>query len=398
MQKLGLFNFQHYAFPAINTPEKQYPYVTLSCDLTTKIAGFSNLKTFPRQFPCSITPLRLFSSSFFVLTRCAMKRFYCVIPLLCCWISFSGWGFFAHQRINRLAVFTLPPPMVRFYKKHITFITEAAVNPDRRRYSVPDEAARHYIDLDHYGDSTLFRMPKYWNQAVAEFSEDTLKSYGIVPWHVNTMYYRLRDAFMLRDPERILKLSAEIGHYIADANVPLHTTENYNGQLTGQEGIHGFWESRLPELFSDSYDYFVGKAGYLEDPQLAIWDGVSIAHQCVKTVLAEERGLAQKFGEKKYSFETKGKQTVKVYSQEYSKAFHKILDGMVERQMRTAVKMIGDFWYTAWVDAGQPDLNTLIDFKPSEQELLQRQKELEEWKVKDFSAREHDDPSQEVPK
>jgi hypothetical protein len=322
-----------------------------------------------------------------------MKRTYCIIFLLCSWVILSGWGFFAHQRINRLAVFTLPPPMVRFYKKHITFLTESAVNPDRRRYSVPDEAARHYIDLDHYGDSTLFKMPKFWNKAVAELSEDTLKAYGIVPWHVNTMYYRLRDAFLLRDPVRILKMSAEIGHYIADANVPLHTTENYNGQLTGQEGIHGFWESRLPELFSDQYDYFVGKATHLEDPQLAIWDGVAAAHQCVKAVLAEEKQLAEKFKEKKYSFETKGRNTVKVYSQEYSQAFHKILDGMVERRMRAAIKMIGDFWYTAWVDAGQPDLNLLIDYKPDEEELLQRQKEIDEWKAKTFRVPGHQDDS-----
>lgn len=326
-----------------------------------------------------------------------MKYITCSFLLLFGGSILSGWGFFAHQRINRLAVFTLPPTMVRFYKKHITFITEAAVNPDRRRYSVTDEAARHYIDLDHYGDSTVFKMPKFWNQAVDKFSEDTLKSYGIVPWHVNTMYYRLRDAFLLRDPDRILKMSAEIGHYIADANVPLHTTENYNGQLTGQEGIHGFWESRLPELFSDQYDYFVGKASYLENPQLVIWNGVAEAHQCVKAVLAEEKQLAEKFKEKKYSFETKGRQTVKVYSKEYSKAFHKILDGMVERRMRAAIKMIGDFWYTAWVDAGQPDLNLLIDYTPSEEELLQRRKEVEEWKVKTFKAREHQDDPEEVP-
>jgi hypothetical protein len=115
-------------------------------------------------------------------------------------------------------------------------------------------------------------------------------------------------------------------------------------------------------------------------------------------VLAEEKLLAEIFKEKKYSFETKGRQTVKVYSQEYSKAFHKILDGMVERQMRTAIKMIGDFWYTAWVDAGQPDLNLFIDYKPTEAELLQRRKELEEWKVRTFRAREHQDgSSEEVP-
>lgn len=184
-------------------------------------------------------------------------------------LLFSNWGFFAHERINRLAVFTLPPEMIGFYKKNIRYITEASVNPDRRRFSSVDEAPRHYIDLDHYGDSALYKMPRYWQAAVQKYSEDTLKAYGIVPWHINRMYYSLKEAFLIRDPERILKISAELGHYIADAHVPLHTTENYNGQLTGQEGIHAFWESRLPELFSDDFDYFVGKAEYISNPQAA---------------------------------------------------------------------------------------------------------------------------------
>jgi hypothetical protein len=204
------------------------------------------------------------------------------------------------------------------------------------------------------------------------------------------MYYRLRDAFLLKDPQRILRLSAEIGHYIADAHVPLHTTENYNGQLTGQEGIHGFWESRLPEIFSDDYDFFVGKASYLENPQLSIWQGIASAHKDVKFVLVEERQLAEKFKERKYSFETKGRQTVKVYAREYAKAYHKILDGMVERQMRGAIKMIANFWYTAWIDAGQPDLRLLIDYKPTEEELLNRRREIETWKEQHMKGRDHE--------
>ncbi len=319
-----------------------------------------------------------------------MKKLFCFVFLISILLVISGWGFFAHQRINRLAVFTLPPGMIGFYKKNISYITEASINPDRRRFSVPEEAPRHYIDLDHYGDSSLYTMPRFWNAAVEKYSEDTLKAYGIVPWHINTMYYRLKDAFLIRDPERILKLSAELGHYIADAHVPLHTTENYNGQLTGQEGIHGFWESRLPELFSDHYDFFVGKAEYLINPQLAIWKGIESANLQVKFVLSEEKKLAEKFREKKYSFETKGRQTVKVYALEYSKAYHKILDGMVERQMRAAIKMMGDFWYTAWIDGGQPDLKLLIDYKPSEQELQQRRKEVDEWKKQVVKARDHE--------
>jgi hypothetical protein len=303
---------------------------------------------------------------------------------------FSSWGFFGHKRINQLAVFTLPPEMIGFYKRNIDYITEASVNPDRRRFSMVDEAPRHYIDLDHYGDSAFALMPRYWNTAVEKFTEDTLKAYGIVPWHVQRMYYQLRDAFMVGDPDRILKISAEIGHYIGDAHVPLHTTENYNGQLTGQEGIHGFWESRLVELYSDNYDFFVGRAAYVQNTQLKIWDVVMESHLLKDTVLLLEKRLSLKYGERRFSFETKGKQTVKVYSEAYARHYHKLLKGMVERRMRSAILTTGSFWYTAWIDAGQPDLSKIINHKPSEEELMARRKELEAWKKNVVQARDHE--------
>ncbi|MBX2947499.1 MAG: S1/P1 Nuclease [Cyclobacteriaceae bacterium] len=292
----------------------------------------------------------------------------------------AGWGFHAHRQINRLAVFTLPPEMIGFYKANIGYITEASVNADRRRFAVVDEAPRHYIDIDHFGDSAIYTMPRYWKEAVEQYGEDTLKAYGILPWHINVIYYRLKDAFLVRDPARILSLSADLGHYLADAHVPLHTTENYNGQLTGQEGIHAFWESRLPELFSAEYDFFAGKAAYIENPQLEAWKIIETTHQHLKEVFAVERQLTFEMGEKKYSFESRGKQTIKVYSYEFSKAYHDALKGIVERQMRASLKSIGDFWYSAWVDAGQPDMKSLINYKPTEAELAQRRKEMEEWK------------------
>ncbi|MEO7990727.1 MAG: zinc dependent phospholipase C family protein [Chryseolinea sp.] len=319
-----------------------------------------------------------------------MNRLIKFIFLIGIILLFSSWGFFAHQRINRLAVFILPPEMIGFYKANIHYITQAAVNPDRRRFSSPEEAPRHYIDIDHYGDSALNKMPRFWKEAVEKYSEDTLKAYGIVPWHINVMYYRLRDAFLMNNPETILRNSAELGHYVADAHVPLHTTENYNGQLTGQEGIHAFWESRLPELFSDNYDFFVGKASHIDNVQIAAWKAIEDSHRSVDSVLLFEKELSNHLGSSKYSFETKGRQTVKVYSQEYSLAYHKILKGMVERQMRGAIKMIGDLWYTAWVDAGQPDLKKLIDYKPTEEELKRKREEVEAWKKEQVKSRPHE--------
>src|ERR1044071_4100677 len=178
----------------------------------------------------------------------------------------SGWGFFGHENINRLAVFTLPAEMSLFYKKNIHYIVEASVNPDKRRYAVASEGPRHYIDMDDY-DS----LPKYWSEAIKKLTKDSLMAHGIVPWHTHTMYLRLKEAFMLRDPAKILRISSELGHYVADAHVPLHTTSNHNGQKTDQHGIHGLWESRLPELFFKDYDMFVGHARYINDVQSAMW-------------------------------------------------------------------------------------------------------------------------------
>jgi hypothetical protein len=300
------------------------------------------------------------------------------------------WGFFAHEKINRLAIFTLPPAMIGFFKENVDYLSQAAVNPDKRRYVVEEEGARHYIDLDHYGDSALQVLPHEWHDAIKEFGNDSLQAYGILPWHIEKMFYRLRDAFLKKDPALILKVSAELGHYIADANVPLHTTQNYNGQLTGQEGIHGFWESRLPETFFNEYDFFVGRASYLENPRAAAWEAIRSAHLLVDRVLAEEKKLSDRYQERKYGFETRGKSTVKVYAMEYTREYHSVLDGMVEKQMRASVKMIGDFWFTAWLDAGQPDLTKLIHAKPSHEELLENRKALDEMKERRFSERLHE--------
>ncbi|MCR9251222.1 MAG: zinc dependent phospholipase C family protein [bacterium] len=289
-----------------------------------------------------------------------------------------------------MAVFTLPPEMITFYKYYIQDLTENAVNPDRRRYAVKNEAPRHYIDLDVYGDSALYKLPRYWNDAVEKYSEDTLMAYGIVPWHVNKMKHWLTKAFLNKDVDAILRLSADLGHYIGDSNVPLHTTENYNGQMTGQYGIHGFWESRLPELFIDEYDFFVGQADYIERPQLRAWKAVEQAHLALDSVLSFEKILTEKFPEsKKYSFEERGNITTKVYSREFSTAYHDMLSGMVERRMRASVKMVGDFWYTCWVDGGQPDLTALIEGF-TEENRKQLEEDMKKWNIKTIESRSHE--------
>jgi hypothetical protein len=192
-----------------------------------------------------------------------------------------------------------------------------------------------------------------------KYTKDTLHTYGIVPWNIQWMLRNLTQAFQENNTPRILKYAAEIGHYIGDAHVPLHTTSNYNGQQTNQHGIHGFYESRLPELFSQNYDFFVGKAAYLHNPLDAAWEAVEGSFAGLDSVFLFEKLLHKSFPEnQKYAYEAKGNQLQKVYSPNFSEAYHKHLDGMVERRMTAAILCVASFWYTAWVNAGQPDFQS----------------------------------------
>lgn len=290
------------------------------------------------------------------------------------------WGFFGHKRINRIAVFTLPPEMFGFYKEHLEYITDHAVDPDMRRYAVEGEAQCHYIDLDHYykpGENPFEIIPRKWNDAVKKYSEDTLQAYGIVPWHIQNMKFKLQKAFETKNVDLILKYSSDIGHYIADSHVPLHTTENYNGQLTGQKGIHGLWESRLVELNAEDYDYFVGKGKYIKNVLDFTWENIKASHLALDSVLRIEKEITSYFpSDRKYSYEQKGNTNISVYSKEFCDEYHKRLNNMVERRLKAAILAVGSIWYTAWVDAGQPDLSKLQAMPPSA-ELLKEFKDLD---------------------
>ena len=387
----------------------------------------------------------------------------------------DAWGFYGHRRINRMAVFTLPPEMLVFYKKNIDFITEHAVDPDKRRYATKHEAVRHYIDLDRHGEFPFLELPRRWEEAIMKYTEvqivqsrgdtislfsgqtqvgeelllevnaqltdalfsaiavehyrpffrtnilaqyyedewlvpcdslrqflgqsidcqqviahDTLTEHGILPYNLTRVQKQLTEAFKQNDAKRILRLSAEIGHYIGDAHVPLHTTENYNGQLTDQRGIHAFWESRIPELFADEqYDYLVGKAEYIEEQETFFWDIVLTSHSYVDSVLLIEKDLSQTFPEdQQYCYDERLNRTIRTYCRDYAEAYQTRMNGMVEDRMRASILALGNVWYTAWVDAGSPDLNNLDPtFTKADEE---QQKALEaEFQGGEIKGREH---------
>jgi hypothetical protein len=295
-----------------------------------------------------------------------MKRWLLGSCLLLISMNAWCWGFFGHRHINYHAIFLLPPEMLIFFKQHADFLTEHAVDPDKRRYAVTAEAPRHYIDLDRYGKAPYTDLPRNWNEAVGKFSEDSLNQHGIGPWWIQVMMARLTNSFRAKDVSKILRLSAELGHYLADLHVPLHASSNHNGQHTGQHGIHGFWESRIPELLAEkNWDFFIGHAVYINDPLAYIWDRVIESAAAADTVLRFEKMLSAKYpSDQKFSYEDRNGVIIRQYSSGYSQAYNAMLNNMIERRMKMSIYAVASFWYTAWANAGQPALKGLMKDSP----------------------------------
>jgi len=319
-----------------------------------------------------------------------MRLFYLLFFLVFNLHHACSWGFLAHRQINRLAVYCLPPELFGFFKYQIDFVATHAVNPDKRRYAVEGEAACHYIDLDRYGPNPLDSIPQRWTDAAGKFTQDTLMAHGIVPWAVQRTYYRLVDAFSHRNPSLILRYAADLGHYVGDAHVPLHTTSNYNGQKTNQHGIHGLWESRIPEISLESYLLMPGRCAYVDDPLKEIWKVVAESHRLLDTVLTFERDLSVQFPEdQKYTYELRGSNAVRVYSAAFALAYEQSMEGMVERRMMESIRVTASLWYSAWLLAGQPNLEPFIGWKPNEVDQNQLKSEEESWLHRIFNVPEH---------
>jgi hypothetical protein len=275
-----------------------------------------------------------------------------------------AWGFYSHRLINRMAVYTLPAEMSPFFKKHINYLAEHAVDPDKRSRTVPGEAEKHYIDMEAFREDSVNKVPMYWKDAVAKYTEDSLRAIGINPWWIEKMAWKLTQAFRDENKNLILYYAANMGHYIADATVPLHTSLYYDGKIPAQKGIHAFWETRIPELFASNYDFLVGKAEYIGNIQEKAWELIRITHAQLDTVFMVEEYMRANFPQDRmYAFESRGYQTMKQFSTEYSAEFSKRMNNMVERNLRRAIVAVGSFWYTCWVNAGQPDLSGLDNRK-----------------------------------
>jgi hypothetical protein len=308
-----------------------------------------------------------------------------------------AWGSWGHEHINRAAVLALPPAMRTFFYNHVDFMVQEAVVPDLRKYTLSDKAEgpRHFIDLEDYGNLPISQLPQTSTEAYAKYEPAFLDKNGRLPWFIQDMLGKLTQAMKNGRKEDILFIAADLGHYLGDATQPLHTSQNHDGQLTGQKGIHAFYESQTVEKFGKTYNFKLKEPQLIQDPVAETWRLIAQSHASADTLLSIEKKLQTEIGAANM-FETDAQGQVKknvfnsnIRTAAYTESFHKALKRMEERQLRTAAQAAANYWYTAWVNAGKPDLSKLdteYTTKSSQANLKDELKLLQTGKLVDFSS------------
>lgn len=289
------------------------------------------------------------------------KKFALTVLITSVLIISASWGFLVHKTVHQLAVYELPETMLPFFYQQMDYLVTNAPRPDMRRNEDSTEATKHFIDLEMFGEEAATKMPLDWNHAVQKYTADSLRKYGYVPYHIIYMKDKLTEAFRMGNRDSILFYAADLGHYIGDAHVPLHTTVNYDGQLTDQKGLHSLWESMIPEIEIGNYSlYSTHKATYLKKPAETIWQAVRNAAKLVPDMLLKEKEVSKGFTEEqKFRVQIRRGKETKSYTTAFAKAYAAALGTTINDQLRHSADLIADFWYTSWVDAGKPDLTRI---------------------------------------
>lgn len=275
-------------------------------------------------------------------------------------ITLCSWGFSAHKDLHAVSINGLPSPLFDFCKQHQQHLISESIAPDRRKHTDTTEAIKHYIDLDLF-DSTM--------------------NHGSLPWTVADTYDQLVWAYTnCKDTDYILKLMVDLGHYIGDAHVPLHTTSNYNGQLSGQTGIHALWETHVYELTNEDWEPRKIHSLYISDIDAWIWDIIYSSNSLVDEVLLNEEQIRNSSSSKSINgYRTRGRTLELLPTPEFCKAYSDSIGNMVENRFYMSANNISSAWYSAWVDAGSPNLkclNSTNELIPTTPTLLSKLKEL----------------------
>ncbi|MHA8066900.1 zinc dependent phospholipase C family protein [Aquirufa sp. ROCK2-A2] len=290
-----------------------------------------------------------------------MKNNKLIIIIGLCVITFisASWGFLAHKTLQQISIYQLPDELGTFFYANQDYLVQNSIRPDVRRKDDKTEDCKHYLDMDAhvFGPNYLTDIPHDFQAAIKKYSIDSLRKEGLVPWEVNRVYGRLVNAFKHNMKDSVLFYAADLGHYVADAHVPLHTTKNHDGQLTGQKGMHVLWESLVPEEELVSYQLYVPtQVSYIKNPQDFIFQILHESHAMLPEMFRVEKEVTAEIGEEnKHEMVEKYGRKMKYYTKGFIRAYGKKLGPSIQQRMLISSNRVASFWYSAWKDAGSPD-------------------------------------------
>jgi hypothetical protein len=269
--------------------------------------------------------------------------------IVCAQVPVGAWGFDVHRLIAERAIALLPTDIRPYYEKYrITFI-EHAIDPDLwRSAGFEEEPPRHFVDLDAYGAPPFAALPHDYDEAVRKFGREFVNKNGTLPWRAAEISDRLVKAFadMNRpDPgyayDNVKFFSSVLAHYVADAHVPLHATLNYDGQLTGQSGIHSRFEAELFERYRSRLTVAPRSIAPVGSVRDFVFDTLLASFPLAEKVLEADRTAAA------------GRD---VYDDGYFAMFFGSVRPILERRLADSITASASVITAAWIEAGRPPL------------------------------------------
>lgn len=257
--------------------------------------------------------------------------------------SASAWGIEVHKFIMARAIPLLPREIRPYFEKYQSSIAEHAGDPDLwRTVGWLEEPPRHFVDMDAYGPYPFTELPHDYDEAVRRYGLEFVQKNGTLPWRTEEIYRRLVEAFAQKAPyarENIRLFSSVIAHYTADAHQPFHAALNYDGQLSGQWGVHSRFETELFDRYQSRLRLSPGAPSPVANPREFAFRALAASFALVKPILdADKAAVAGR----------------DYYDDHYFDRFFSATRPILEQRLSDSIAAVAGMISAAWVEAGRP--------------------------------------------
>jgi hypothetical protein len=259
----------------------------------------------------------------------------------CIAVAAFGWGDETHRAVSRGAAVILPDEMRPFFIVNSEYIAQHSTDPDYIPNRTQAQRAEHFFDLDAFGAPPFKNLPHDRAELEKKFGADFVVQHGLLPWTVNREFERLVKAFRERDWNEARLAAACLSHFVADSTIPLHATRNYNGRLTGNDGIY----HRITVEMVGRYD---NPKAIAPAALIPIGDPVEWTFGELEKDLALCPDLLKA--------DNDARRAAPLDSEAYYLELYRLTRPIVDERSRDAANAVAGFWAAAWQKAGRPAL------------------------------------------